>query len=433
MSDLDQIVTVNATVTDKVPTKASFGIPMLVGYHTAWLDRAREYAEASEMLDDGFSVTSPLYLMAQALKAQDPAPPTFKVGRLGLPYTQTVQLIPTVTTEGFVYNFTIAGTAITYTVLAAATVATICTALELLVEAVTGITSTATTTEVTAVSVAGVLNSYAWERGLNVIETTVDPGFATDIAAIADEDNDWYGLAIDCNSDPIVKTAALWTEANGKQFVPMSGNWDIIDAGQTSDLASDLVALSYTRTSAIWHRFIGGTEWANAAWLAVQLGADPGKATPAYKTLAGITADDLRTGELSAIEAKRWTWYRSKHGVAITFEGKTPSGRFIDVTRFVDWLVETMQVDVYALLINNPKLPYTNAGISLIKGAIEGAIVKGQRVGGIADTPAPVVTAPDVLDTDASDRASRILRDINFTLRLSGAIHRAVVNGTISV
>jgi hypothetical protein len=433
MSDLDQIVTVTATVTDKVPTKANFGVPLLAGYHTAWLDRVREYAEASEMLDDGFTTSSPLYLMGLALKAQDPAPPTFKVGRLGLPYTQTVRLIPTVTTEGFVYNFSIGGTAITYTVLAAATVETICTALELLVEAVSGIASTATTTYVEAVSDVGVLKSYAWERGLNVIDMTADPGFATDIAAIADEDNDWYGLAIDCNSDLIVKAAALWTEANGKQFVPMSGDWDIVDAGQTTDLFSDLMALSYTRTSAIWHRFIGGTEWANAAWLAVQLGADPGRATAAFKTLAGITADDLRTGELSAIEAKRGTWYRTKHGIAITFEGKTPSGRFIDVTRFVDWLIETMQVDIYALLVNNPKLPYTNAGISLIKGAIENAIVKGQRVGGIADSPAPVVTAPDVLDTDAGDRAARILRDLNFTCRLAGAIHRTVVNGTISV
>jgi len=53
MSDLDDIVSVAVTVTDKAPTKASFGVPILVGYHTAGLDYVREYAEADDMLDDG--------------------------------------------------------------------------------------------------------------------------------------------------------------------------------------------------------------------------------------------------------------------------------------------------------------------------------------------------------------------------------------------
>jgi hypothetical protein len=434
MSDLDDIVSVAVTVTDKAPTKASFGIPLIAGYHTAWLDYVREYAEADDMLDDGFTTTSPLYLAALVLKAQDPAPPRFKVGRLATAFTQTVDLIPTVTTEGYVYNFSIAGAAIAYTVLAAATTTTVATALELLVEAVAGISSTSTGPTVTAVSAAGTLNSYAWARGLNVIDMTADPGIAADLALIAAEDSDWYGLALICpNSDAIVKAAALWIEAQSKIFIPMSGDWDIIDAGQTADLASDLKALSYARCPLIWHRFIGGTEWANAAWLAIQLAPDPGSATAANKTLAGISADDLRAGELTAIQNKNATWYTTKHGISITFEGKAPGGRFIDSTRFIDWMIETIQVDIFALLVNNPKLPYDNSGIQVVKTTIEIAINKGQKAGGVALSPEPLVTVPDVLDTDVADRALRILRDVKFNFRLAGALHRVVVQGTVSV
>lgn len=434
MSDLDDIVSVAVTVTDKAPTKASFGIPLIAGYHTAWLDYVREYAEADDMLDDGFTTSSPLYLAALVLKSQDPAPPRFKVGRLATAFTQTVDLIPTVTTEGYVYNFNIAGTAITYTVLAGATTTTIATALELLVEAVAGITSSATGPTVTAVSAAGALNSYAWERGLNVLDATIDPGLAADLALISDEDDDWYGLALVCpNSDAIVKAAALYIEAKSKIFIPQLCDWDVIDAGQTGDTGSDLKLLSYARTAWIWHRYIGGSEWASVAWLAIQLAPDPGSATAAHKTLAGVSADDLRAGELTAIQNKNGTWYTTKHGIAITFEGKAPGGRFIDTTRFVDWLIETIQVDVYALLVNNPKLPYDNSGIQSVKSTVEIGLYKGQKVGGIALSPEPVVTVPDVLGTDVADRALRILRDVKFNCRLAGALHRVVVQGTVSV
>lgn len=433
MSDLDPIVNVSSTVTDKSPTRASFGTPLIAGYHTAWLDYVREYAEADELLDDGFTTSSPLYKMAQALKAQDPAPPTFKVGRLGTAYTQTINLIATVATEGYVYNFTIAGTPITYTVLAAATTTTVATALELLIEAVAGIASSSAVATVTAVSAAGAWESYAWERGLNVIDITADAGIAADLAAIKTEDDDWYGLALVPNSDAIVKEAAIWVESNGKQMVVQSGDWDIADAGQTTDLASDLVGLGYHRTGLIWHRFIGGSEWINAAWLSVMLGADPGSATPAFKSLAGVSVDDLRTGEFNAIQAKNASTYDRRHGANITFEGKAASGRYMDIPRFVDWQDEQIRVDLYQLLINSPKVPYTSMGLAALKGTMEASMQKGVKAGGISLDVAPEAIVPDISETAIADRAARTVRDLKYRYRLSGAMHKLIVQGTVSI
>jgi hypothetical protein len=43
------------------------------------------------------------------------------------------------------------------------------------------------------------------------------------------------------------------------------------------------------------------------------------------------------------------------------------------------------------------------------------------------------VTVPDVADTDPTDRANRLLRDVRFTARLAGAIHKVIVRGVAIV
>jgi hypothetical protein len=431
MSDTDDIIDLQIAVSDKAPELPNFGMPMLVDYHTAWLDYSREYAKADDMLDDGFTTSSPLYARAQALKSQSPAPPTFKIGRLATAYTQTVRLFPKVATTGFVYNFTINGTPITYTVPGSSTIATVCTALELLVEAVTGIESSATATYVEAVSTAGSFFEYVTARGLDVLDMTVDAGFAADIALIVDEDDDWYGL-VPPPLDTYVASAAAWTEARVKTCFAQLSGYDVLDTGSTTDTGSDLVTQAYTRTAPIWHRDIGGSEYAADAFAAVVLGRDPGAATPAFKPLAGIGVDDLRAGDKTALKNKNVTRYARQGGANITFEGKTPSGRYIDVTRNVDFIDAQVRANIFAVFLNNPVVPYTDQGISLIKGAIDSALQTCVQMGILAAN-STTVTVPKVAATAAADRAQRILRNIEFTGRLAGAIHRVVVRGTVSV
>jgi hypothetical protein len=434
MTTVDEFVDLQIEVKDKVPSKPNFGTPLIACYHTAWVDRVREYSEADDLLDDGFTESSPAYKMATALKAQSPSPATFKVGRLANAYTHTVTLEMLSAVEGDVVEGEVNDTPIEYEIPAAATLTTVATAVELLVEAVTGITSSSAVATITAVSAAGDLGEYSFGRNVKIKDTTADPGITADLNAIKNEDNDWYGLLVDCNSEAIATAAAVWTEANRKIFVPVSSDWDIVDAGQTTDLASDLVALALTRTAGIYHRGIGdGDDQHAAAWLGGMLAFDPGTITWAFKPLATVEADDLRAGELSALAAKNWSYYSRVNGANVTFEGRTPSGRFIDVTHFIDWLHAEIQADVYSLLINNPKVPYTTTGIELVKNAVLGALRKGQARGGLADDTQPTCTVPTITDTDAADRANRILRNVKFTARLAGALHHIVIRGTVSV
>ncbi len=435
MSDLD-FIDLQIAIADKAPEKPGFGVGLIADYHTAWPDLVREYSAADDLLSDGFTSSSSVYQKAVDLKSQIPSPSTFKVGRLTTPYVQTVRLLPRVTTEGFVYNGMIGSTAITYTVPVSATLASIATAIELLVEAVTNVASSVVSTTIIEAVVTGPALAFTFDRGMDVIDVTAAPGtLADELSAIANEDDDWYGLLLVPQSKPVILAAAAWVEAQRKMYVPQSADWDVVDAGQTSDIATALVALAYTRTAGIWHRPILGAENADAAWLGLQLALDPGSYTAAFKTLAGVSVDDLRTGEMTALKNKKWTRYKRQRGANITFEGRTPSGRFIDVVRFVDWLTVEIETDLFFLLINNPKVPFTAAGISQAKGCVLGTLQRGKKRpnDGLDPDFTSIVTAPTVAETNATDRANRLLKTIQFTDRLSGALHGITIRGTISV
>ena len=107
---LDTIMNLQITVESRAPSQEGFGTPLIFGYHTAWVDRlVKEYAQADDMLDDGFVVDDALYKAAQIVKSQNPCPTVFKIGRRVTPLTQIVTITPTVSTLGFKYKGTVGG------------------------------------------------------------------------------------------------------------------------------------------------------------------------------------------------------------------------------------------------------------------------------------------------------------------------------------
>ena len=103
MSSLDEIVEVIINVQAPTITRAGFGTPMIVGYHTAFPERVRTYSTATEMVEDGFPAGHPMVRLATAIKSQSPAVPRFKVGRRALAPTQRFRFPIQDTREGVVY------------------------------------------------------------------------------------------------------------------------------------------------------------------------------------------------------------------------------------------------------------------------------------------------------------------------------------------
>jgi hypothetical protein len=435
-SPVDDIVDLQIVVTDKAPSFPSFGTPLLLGYHTAWLsDLVREYESQDDMLTDGFTVNDALYKVATVVKSQIPSPTTFKIGRRTVALTQVLDAVPTITTQGFIYSGTINGADFSYTVLAGASVATICTALTALLNPLAGYAVADGTTKITfTTGTAGTVLDYKFGKGFTVTDVTVDTTTDDELAAIVAEDEDWYGLIVaDSSSKATALLAAAFIEAHPKICVLQSADDAILDGASTTDTAYALKALGYNRTAGIYHRPIGGSEWLAAGWEAGRLATDPGSDTWAFKEVPGASVDVISAGGKSALKAKNWSRYIEQGGLNITFDGKAASGRYMDVTRGVDWLQATMQLDVYSVLVNNPKVPFTASGLSSIGLAMEGALKKGQIAGLLADDTPYTVTVPKLSDISSSDRAARIAKGFKFTARLAGALHGVQIRGTLSV
>lgn len=440
MSELDELIDVQVTVQDQAPERPNFGTPLIASYHTRFGERVREYSQADDMLDDGFTTSDPEYKTASIIKMQNPTLQRFKIGRLETAsHKQELHFIPNNVTPGYVYSFSVDDVDVEYEVQEGDSTADIVGEFETQLANVQDATASDSGTDhatLTAVNDGHIFDvSLPHDGHVRVLDATTVSGtdLSADLSAIEDEDPSWYGLLLTLNCEDTILAGAAWCEARRKVFFPQSADWNIVDATKEDDVASQLVAAGYTRTCGIWKRGIGANAQAAAAFATVNLAPDPGSSTPAFKTLVGVPFDRLRPGERAALEKKNWTRYTRVAGFNITFEGRTPSGRFVDVTRGIDWIVSEIQLDLYRYLYVNPKVPYTSTGLSGAKGTIEGAIMRGVTAGLVADDTPIVVTMPSIDETDVNDRANRLVTGATFEFRLAGAAHRFRVRGTVTV
>jgi hypothetical protein len=430
---LDLIVNVEVTRDTRTPSQRGFGTPLLVGYHTAWLDRVREYADEGEMLDDGFTTDDYLYQVVKAMKAQTPSPTTIKVGRRATAPTQVVHLIPRVTTAGFVHEITVDGVKYSVTVQSADAVADICDDFVTAMAEAEGVTVTDGTTHVVVTSDdAGVIHSFVAKIGMDLLDATTESGLENDLNAIEEEDGDWYGVLLDCNSAAHIDELAEWIESRVAISVVQSADWNVKDAGEDDDIASVMKTDAITRTGGIFHREIGTP--AAAAWMAKELPKNPGQSTWAHKTLATIGANKLTTGEKNAINGKNWSWYATVGGQNITFEGKTPAGEFLDIMHQVDFSTTRVKEALFGMFTANDKIPQTDRGIEMARSTVFGVLKQCASTDfPIFDESTIVVDPLTMNDIAQADRANRVLRGIKYQARLQGAFHRVIVKGRVYV
>ena len=260
-----------------------------------------------------------------------------------------------------------------------------------------------------------------------------DATVAASLAAIQAEDNSWYGLAVDQAFDDDDKVdIAAWVEANKKFAFYWTTNVDVPDATKTTDMASVLKGLAYDRAATMWHPTpTTGADYPDAAWMGEGFPFEPGSSTWAYKTLKGVTPDNVDTKE-TALQDKNCNYYSTVGGVNVTQEGKVASGEWIDIIIGTDWIEARLRETVYSAFVNNRKVPYDDSGITTIEGLVRGVLSQAAAKG-ILQADSIVVTVPKYADVPTADKIARKLPDVNFTALYQGAIHRTTINGTISL
>ncbi len=439
---LSEIVSVSIQAGTVNPARRGFGIPLILPFHSKWTGtEVRTYTSFAGVAADFPETYSMPYRMAAALFSQNPRPSSIKIGRLPAPATDHLLTLDfTDHPSGTAINLSVEehdGTASTVTVPWDTNIATTLAALDTALEALGGISvavsspivtvTTSTNGQQTHITPAPGTATVCYVR-----ETTGDWDYDDALTAHEVVDGDWYGVLIDSGSPKNIDKVARWCLANkrfffsGPQYTKpsqfASGEFSA-GADYTALLANDSAAGLFTRASR--------TECPEAAWCGLMFPLDPGSATYAYKTLSGVGADSWSATERTTIETtNHGNHYATEAAVGITRPGKSFGGEWIDVVIGLAWLEARLQERLFSLLVNNPKIPYTDAGIALVVAEVKAQLQEAQARGVIA--AGWTVTAPLASAASPADRAARILRDVAFQARLAGAIHTINLVGTVS-
>jgi len=485
MSQLDGVVAITISRETTVVSRAGFGIPCIVAYHTKWSDRARVYSSLSALATDGFATTDPVYLAASAIWSQNPKPPSIIVGRRALAPTQVEECTP-VEQDSVTYTALINTTPYEYTSDSSASVQEIVEGLAAAINAAAwqsgtvyaaGVHVTNDTSKVYVCRTGGtsagsggptgtgtgiVDNTCTWDylgpvQAVTASEddtaltltadvagtmfllelssdydgddvwtredVSTDPGIATDLAAIFLANSDWYGLILDTHSKAEIVAAATWVEANNRIQLATSAD-TACGTSATDDVMSTLKTAARERTAVLYHP--KPHQYGGAAWMGRMFPVDPGASIWAYQTLSGVDATTLTDTQISNIKAKYGNYYFTLGGVNVAMDGKMAKPEWIDTIRFIDWLHANMQADVLGLFVNaaqgSSKIAYDEGGIVAVAAVVKKRLLLGVAAKGLKESPAPTVTTPELADIAGADQNNRNLPDIECTAYLRGAI-----------
>lgn len=431
---IDDIVDVQISAQSAFPTRQGFSTAMLMAYHTENTDLFREYSSLSGLVADGHDSDSAAYKMALSALAQNPRLRKFKLGRITTAVAPTFELTVTTHETDAVIACTVNdsdgnATTASYTVQSGDTTDTLAAVgFEVQVEAVTGITSSPSAAVVTATGTSGKMYWFSDLQNCTIKDITPDASIDDDLDAIQLIDDDWYGVAIQYASKLNTDVVAAWTEDQKKIFVCQTQDDEELTSGGVQ--GHELQSQGYDRTAII---FNGDTEdYIACGALGKMLPQDPGSNTWCFKKIAGSSPDALDDTEIGYLAGDNMNYYVSIAGLPMLLKGTMASGQFIDVTIFIDWLSARMKERIFTVLANQPKLPYTNAGLAVLGAEMRAVLKIGEQVGGL-DPGSTSVFVPLVEDIDPSDRAERLVTGLTFSGRLAGAVHKAVIQGTVTV
>ena len=268
------------------------------------------------------------------------------------------------------------------------------------------------------------------------------------VAALANASNDWYGLMVAASvapTDQDVLDIAAFIEGTGVsriygQTVQNSG---VLDAANTTDIASQLKALGYKRT---FLQYSGSNEFAVASIFGraftVNFQGSNTTLTIKFKQEPGVAPERLTVGQAAALRDKNCNVFVAyNNDTSIIQEGVMVNGFFFDEVHGTDWLQNDVQTAVYNLLFTSPtKIPQTDAGINQILTTINARLDQAVRNGlvapGVWNAPGfgalaqgqtlesgYYTFAPPVATQSQADREARKAPVIQCAIKLAGAVH----------
>ena len=183
--------------------------------------------------------------------------------------------------------------------------------------------------------------------------------------------------------------------------------------------------------------FVNNTKNAAAALVGETSGRTAGSFTYKFKTLKNVAPEELTDTQINELHAGGAFGYVTKAGDDVTTEGIAQSGKYIDITDSIDYVIQNIEYRIQKTFNNSAKVPYDNRGIAKLESATTTALQEAGNIGIIAVMDDGVTYdystsfAARSATTEA-DRESRKYPYGAFRFSLAGAIHECEVNGEIT-
>lgn len=268
------------------------------------------------------------------------------------------------------------------------------------------------------------------------------------ITACKQKFGEWYGVY--AASATALSTADHQAIAAYVQSIIAAYFYDDSAAADLTSATTDVFSVLKAQHSKRTYGLYSNTKYAGAAAMGFAMGANdgtPGSAyTMAYKSLVGVTPDDLSETEVANLKAKNANYYVTRGASYNVMEpGVTADGTWFDELIGTDQLANDIQIACMDVLTQTrTKIPYTDAGalqfIVAANVACDAAMRRGFLTPGVWNGPTVLdlesgdmldngylVQAESVDDQTAADRQGRICPPIYVCGNMAGAIHQVSI------
>jgi hypothetical protein len=410
-------------------SRAAFNIPMYLGTHAAFTERAQEFTSLDGVAEL-FDSASPVYKAAEKMFGQELVPQRIVIGRRAV---QGATVSVSSVLASYTYKLTVNGQVISFTSDSTPTGAEIATGLKAAFDAATPaiVGVTATVSGSTVVLAAASTWSVKVGTNLSLTYNASSETYTDALNAVVAANNNWYGFAADTKvkADQLALAQAI---SDRKQLYFTSSSDSTAKGSTTTDIGQALKDGDYDRVFVIWSS-VAETEQPEVAVMSKFMQYTVGSATAKFKQFTGITVEKLTDNEVANLKAKNYNVYELVGGVNMLSEGVCAGGEFLDTMFIADWTEARMRERIYSKLVNMLKVPFTRAGAAMIEADIRAVWQEGVINGAFTSEVPPTIQVPDPITLDPNLRALRKLEGITFDFRLAGAIHYIGIKGVISV
>jgi hypothetical protein len=484
---LNEIVKVTINLSPLSAVRNAFNLGLIIGTSTVIpaLERVRKYTSTTDMISDGFSLSSPEYIAASIFLSQSLVPTYVYIGRQDLTATETplqaVEACRLANSDWYTVTFA--------NVIPKADILAVAGYLEPATPASAYFYTTHDTDALSgaAGNVFTSLKALSYKRSIGQYSTYANTtaGFETGAINAAIDIHSGtastFKIAVDGDATPksIVLTLANCTSgvniATEMQyqirsiggayanvsvvFNPTTVNY-IITSGTTGSLSTVVVTAGATNDVSTTLKIgvangatdtTGTTTYVPSvvAIMGYAMGANDGTAnstyTLAYKQEVGVTTENLTTTQVSTIKGNNGNVYINRGSQYNLFEqGHMANGTSFDELINLDKLQNDIQLTVMDLLYQNRKIAQTDAGVNQIVHALNVVCESNVTIGFIApgiwnaaavknlatgDTlpKGYLIQADTVASQSQADRDARKSPNIYIAVKLAGAIEYVLI------